>query len=160
MSTDISHIRVHNLLKKILEANGSTGKIKTIFEKYFPEAFKKSEPAKKTIKQDTHKESEPEKKSKEKKIVTSGFVIKTVTNDLKFPTSKYKKEIPIEAAQSACKAIIKKNNLKNDCSFSFSIQENGGNKYNYHVKNGILTRNGRESNDTSDTVENSENNLC
>ena len=62
--------------------------------------------------------------SEDKNCSLDGYKIIEVSNNFEFPTSIYKKDTPILAAQSAMKGIIKKNKLKiEDSKFTFSIKK-------------------------------------
>lgn len=67
----------------------------------------------------------------------NGFTIVKVSQKYDFPSSVYKKDNPDDAAKSAMKGIIKKNNLDNKSTFTFTI--NSGDKtFKYTSKNGKL----------------------
>ena len=66
-----------------------------------------------------------------------GYRIMEITSGYGYPTSVYKKDIPIKAAESAVKGIIRKNKLGSDAKFTFSIKkENRAFRYTY--ENGKL----------------------
>ena len=70
------------------------------------------------------KKTKAEKSSENKNETSDGYKIIEVSNNLEFPTSVYKKDTPILAANSAMKAIIKKNKLESTNSkFTFSIKK-------------------------------------
>ena len=68
-----------------------------------------------------------------------------VSNNFDFPTSIYKKDTPILAANSAMKAIIKKNKLESgDSKFTFSIKkDNRTFKYTCNGEN-LTAHHGRQ----------------
>lgn len=71
-------------------------------------------------------------KPKEKSGPKDGYKIMEVTSGYGYPTSVYKKTVPMEAAESAIKGIIKKNKLEMDSTFTFSIKkENRAFRYTY-----------------------------
>ena len=72
----------------------------------------------------------------EKKVKNEYRIIK-VSKNYKFPSSIYQKETSDEAASSALKGIIRKNNLDDKSFFTFSIK-NGEKTYKYTVKNGKI----------------------
>lgn len=88
---------------------------------------------------DKQKTSIVKSKKDTKKIKGSndGYKIIKVSKNYEFPTSIYKKDIPEEAAKSAMKAIIRKNNLDNNTIFTFSLIK-GENLYKYTTRNGKL----------------------
>ena len=93
----------------------------------------------KSKKDDEKTKSSNENKKDTKKIKGSngGYKIIKVSKNYEFPTSIYKKDIPEEAAKSAMKAIIRKNNLDNNTIFTFSLIK-GENLYKYTTRNGKL----------------------
>ena len=76
----------------------------------------------------------------EKKNSTEGFKITTVSNKYEYPTSVYKKETPMIAAEIAKKGIIRKNKLGSENEFTFSIK-NEARTFTYSCKNNKLTAN-------------------
>lgn len=89
----------------------------------------------KTLNSDTGKtKSKTQSKTlKDKTGPSDGWKIMDVTSNYEYPTSVYKKNTPIEAAESAYKGIIKKNKLQgSDTKFTFSIKkENRAFRYTY-----------------------------
>lgn len=90
----------------------------------------------------------PKKKLSDKKIISdkkdkkdSGsaeeYKITSVSGDYDYPTSVYKKDTPIKAAQSAMKGIIRKNKLKSIDTFTFSIKKDTR-TFKYTHNKGIL----------------------
>jgi hypothetical protein len=87
----------------------------------------------------------PKKKLSDKKIISdkkdNGSVdeynITGVSGDYEYPTSVYKKDAPIKAAQSAMKGIIRKNKLNSSDKFTFSIKKDTR-TFKYTHNNGIL----------------------
>lgn len=142
MSFTLTERQVKNFHKKIRESS-TKKEIDEIFIKYFPEAFKSESPSKtsndsdtekkKSLKKDSDKKSEGVEKKSEYKIIS-------VSNDYKYPSSKYNKDTPIQAAKSAMQAIIRKNKLKKEDDFTFTIQDKDSPKYTYVVRSGNLER--------------------
>jgi len=83
------------------------------------------------------KKETSEKKSKELKGPKNGYKILKVSKNYEFPSSIYKKDDPDAAAKSAMKGIIRKNELDDDITFTFSIIT-GGDTYKYTCKSGKL----------------------
>lgn len=152
MTHQLSTQQVKNLHKRINEVT-SKSQIREIFVKYFPKVFdeeKKDKPSKKSAKTDN--------KSKQKNAEGSGYRIIWVSDKLDHPTSKYKKETPMDAATSAMNGILRKQEWKkNDATFAFVIQDGDGPKYIYILNNGKLNRVskvaiGQTPNSTSDLL--------
>jgi 5-methylcytosine-specific restriction endonuclease McrBC GTP-binding regulatory subunit McrB len=74
------------------------------------------------------------KETKPKKDTRTTYKITKVSDGYDFPSSFYKKDKPIEAAEAALKGIMKKSKSKN---FTFSIK-NDKRSFNYRCKDGLL----------------------
>jgi len=102
---------------------------------------KSKSPSKSPSKSSGKKKKETsEKKSKspkEPKGPKNGYKILKVSKGYEFPSSIYKKDDPDDAAKSAMKGIIRKNELDDDVTFTFSIIT-GSDKYKYTCKSGKL----------------------
>jgi hypothetical protein len=154
MSFKLSERQVKNLFKKVTEST-SKGAVQAVFVKYFPGVFdekkkssgsRKSSPTEKKTKTTKAKAAPKSKTKATARSTNPGYRIIWVSSEREFPSSKYKKDTPIEAAESAMNGIIRKNKLKKaDVSFTFIIQEADGPKYTYTLKGGELNRKGRTS---------------
>lgn len=145
MSFELTSRQVKNLYKKIGLCT-TKNEFKAVFMKYFPGVLDESS-------SETKADRSP-KRSKipiKKSGKSSGYRIISVSDDLKYPSSKYKnKETPMDAAESALSGILRKSGiLKSDASFSFIIQNGSGPKYKYCISGGILKRK-KKSNIISD----------
>jgi hypothetical protein len=83
------------------------------------------------------KKSNSKNKSSNSKEPKDGYKIVKVSKNYEFPNSIYKKDTPEEAAKSALKGIIRKNDLDDKHTFTFSITS-GEKSYKYTTKNGKL----------------------
>lgn len=148
MSYTISDRQAKNLFEKASKAT-SKGELRAVFKKYFPASFEEKKTTKAT-KTATEKKATTAAKTAAK-VKANGYRIiwaKGGGKALAYPTSKYQKDSPIEAADSAMKGIIRKkeNGLKtSDARFSFLIQNGDGPKYAYAVRDGKLTKASAES---------------
>ena len=83
------------------------------------------------------KKSNSKNKSSNSKEPKYGYKIVKVSKNYEFPNSIYKKNTPEEAAKSALNGIIRKNDLDDKPTFTFSITS-GEKSYKYTTKNGKL----------------------
>ncbi len=123
MTHEITERQVKNLIAKLTEIVTSKKKLESIMSKYFPEEKGSKSP------------------EKIKSSGSLGYKIVYVSGSHEYPSSKYKKDQPIEAAESALKAILRKSGLKKDSAdLTFTIQEGDGPKYSYSFKDQVLKR--------------------
>ena len=108
-------------------------------KKFIPAYFEKqiTRSKKKSSSNEKSKKGEVEKKSKSSKGPKNGFKILKVSKNYEYPSSIYKKDDPDAAAKSAMKGIIRKNELDDDVTFTFSIVI-GNDTYKYTCKSGRL----------------------
>lgn len=92
-------------------------------------------------KKSSDKNSSDKKSPVKNELVKKGsgrvYKIVKVSKNFEFPSSVYKKNTPDDAAKSAMKGIIKKNNLDDDVTFTFYVKT-GDDTYKYTVKSGKL----------------------
>jgi predicted PilT family ATPase len=140
MSITFSEDEIKNLVDDICNSTESRSYYahKKDLKKFIMMHFKKIKIVDKKVEIDDKVSSKNEKKLSDKKNNGSkdAFKIVEVSNKYEYPVSIYKKDTPILAAESASKAIIKKNKLGIDASFSFSIKkENRSFKYTFENEN-------------------------
>jgi hypothetical protein len=145
----ITQRQVKNLFEKCSTLKGEED-LKKLFDKYFKDALS-DKPKKDKSKDKSEKKQKDKSKNKSEKKV-DGFKIVEISGNLQYPSSKYKKETPKEASESALAGILRKNkNLdKKTAKFSFTIQSGDGPKYSYTYSSGKLTK-GNKINDSSDS---------
>lgn len=93
-----------------------------------------------TIKNTNKKEHKKEPKKitrKTENTSTYSYKISKVTKGYTFPSSVYKKSTAKEAAETALKAIVKKNKLGKNENFTFTISSKDK-EYKFTVKNGSI----------------------
>jgi D-alanyl-D-alanine carboxypeptidase len=141
MSVTFSEEERKNLVDAICNSTESRSYSanKKDLKKFLMVHFKKIKIVDKKVEDQNKKEDDKnEKKLSDMKNngTKDGFKIVEVSNKYDFPVSIYKKDSPILAAESASKAIIKKNKLGIDASFIFSIKkENRCFKYTFENEN-------------------------
>lgn len=120
-------------VKKFLVAHFKKNKSDTVkIEKVKIEKIDKSP----KNKSDKIPKKSPNKTLSEKVGPKDGWKIMDVTSGYEYPTSVYKKDVPIEAAESAYKGIIRKNKLGSEAKFTFTIKkDNRAFRYTYENKN-------------------------